>query len=132
MVCADVIGNDVVVTVGAQSGNFQLNVMLPVIAYNVLKSVNLLAGAMNILGPKAIKTFKVNHDNIERSLERNPILVTALNPVIGYAKAAEIAKKAYKENRPILDVALEETDLSKARLKKLLDPTKLTSGGIKK
>ena len=94
MVCADVIGNDVSVTVGAQSGNFQLNVMLPVIAYNVLKSVNLLAGAMNILGPKAIKTFKVNHDNIERSLERNPILVTALNPVIGYAKAAEIAKKA--------------------------------------
>ena len=132
MVCADVIGNDVSVTVGAQSGNFQLNVMLPVIAYNVLKSVNLLAGAMNILGPKAIKTFKVNHDNIERSLERNPILVTALNPVIGYAKAAEIAKKAYKENRPVIDVAIEETDLSKAQLKKLLDPKKLTSGGIKK
>ena len=132
MVCADVIGNDVSVTVGAQSGNFQLNVMLPVIAYNVLKSVNLLAGAMNILGPKAIKTFKVNRDNIERSLERNPILVTALNPVIGYAKAAEIAKKAYKENRPVIDVAIEETDLSRAQLKKLLDPKKLTSGGIKK
>jgi fumarate hydratase class II len=132
MVCADVIGNDVAVTVGAQSGNFQLNVMLPVIVYNVLKSVNLLAGAMNILGPKAIKTFKVNHANIEQSLERNPILVTALNPVIGYAKAAEIAKKAYKENRPVIDVALEETDLSKAQLKKLLDPKKLTSGGIKK
>jgi fumarate hydratase class II len=132
MVCADVIGNDVSVTVGAQSGNFQLNVMLPLIAYNVLKSVNLLAGAMNILGPKAIKTFKVNLDNIEESLERNPILVTALNPVIGYAKAAEIAKKAYKENRSVIDVALQETDLSKAKLKKLLDPKNLTLGGIKK
>ena len=132
MVCADVIGNDVSVTVGAQSGNFQLNVMLPLIAYNVLKSVNLLAGAMNILGPKAIKTFKVNLDNIEESLEKNPILVTALNPVIGYAKAAEIAKKAYKENRSVIDVAFEETDLSKAQLKKLLDPKKLVSGGIGK
>ena len=132
MVCADVIGNDVSITVGAQSGNFQLNVMLPVIAYSVLKSINILAGAMNILGPKAIKTFKVNHANIERSLERNPVLVTALNPVIGYAKAAEIAKRAYKENRPVIDVALEETNLSKAQLKKLLDPKKLTSGGIKK
>jgi len=132
MVCADVIGNDVSVTVGSQSGNFQLNVMLPVIAYNVLKSVNLLAGAMKVLGPKAIKTFKVNHDNIKSSLDKNPILVTALNPVIGYAKAAEIAKKAYKEKRPIIDVAFEETELSRAQLKKLLDPKKLTLGGIGK
>jgi fumarate hydratase class II len=132
MVCADVIGNDVSVTVGAQSGNFQLNVMLPVIAYNVLKSVNMLSGAMKVLGPKAIKTFKINHDNIKTSLDKNPILVTALNPVIGYAKAAEIAKKAYKEKRPIIDVAFEETDLTKAQLKKLLDPKKLTLGGIGK
>jgi fumarate hydratase class II len=132
MVCADVIGNDVSVTVGAQSGNFQLNVMLPVIAYNVLKSVNMLSGAMKVLGPKAIKTFKINYDNIKTSLDKNPILVTALNPVIGYAKAAEIAKKAYKEKRPIIDVAFEETDLTKAQLKKLLDPKKLTLGGIGK
>ena len=132
MVCADVIGNDVSVTVGAQSGNFQLNVMLPVIAYNVLKSVNMLSGAMKVLGPKAIKTFKINHDNIKTSLDKNPILVTALNPVIGYAKAAEIAKKAYKDKRPIIDVAFEETDLTKAQLKKLLDPKKLTLGGIGK
>ena len=132
MVCADVIGNDVSVTVGAQSGNFQLNVMLPVIAYNVLKSVNMLSGAMKVLGPKAIKTFKINYDNIKTSLDKNPILVTALNPVIGYAKAAEIAKKAYKDKRPIIDVAFEETDLTKAQLKKLLDPKKLTLGGIGK
>ena len=131
MVAADVIGNDVSITVAAQSGNFQLNVMLPVIAYCNLKSVNILAGSMNVLAKKAIKTFKVNHKKIEESLSRNPILVTALNPVIGYQKAAEIAKRAYKESRPVIDVAYEETGISVSRLKKLLDPSKLTKGGIK-
>ena len=130
MASADVIGNDASITVAAQAGSFQLNVMLPVIAYNLLKSINLLAGAMNVLSKKAIKTFKVNNKNIEASLAKNPILVTALNPIIGYEKAAAIAKKAYKENRPIIDVAAEETDISVARLKKLLDPAKLSKGGI--
>ena len=132
MASADVIGNDVTITVAAQAGNFQLNVMLPVIAYNLLKSINLLAGAMNVLSAKGVKTFKVNKKNIAKSLSMNPILVTALNPIIGYEKAAEIAKKAYKEGRPIIDVAVEETNLSESRLKKLLDPSKLTKGGISK
>ena len=87
---------------------------------------------MPLLANKAIKTFKVNKKNIVESLSMNPILVTALNPIIGYEKAAEIAKKAYKEGRPIIDVAVEETDLSESRLKKLLDPSKLTKGGISK
>ena len=130
MASADVIGNDVTITVAAQSGNFQLNVMLPVIAYNLLKSINILSGSMNVLSKKAIKTFKVNHKNLELSLSKNPILVTALNPIIGYEKAAAIAKKAYKENRPIIEVAAEETDLTKAKLEKLLDPSKLAKGGI--
>ena len=130
MASADVIGNDVTITIAAQSGSFQLNVMLPVIAYNLLKSINLLSGSMNVLSKKAIKTFKVNHKNLELSLSKNPILVTALNPIIGYEKAATIAKKAYKENRPIIEVAAEETDLTKAKLKKLLDPSKLAKGGI--
>ncbi len=130
MASADVIGNDASITVAAQAGSFQLNVMLPVISYNLLKSINLLAGAMNVLSKKAIKTFKVNNKNLETSLAKNPILVTALNPIIGYEKAAAIAKKAYKENRPIIDVAAEETDISVARLKKLLDPAKLSKGGI--
>ncbi len=130
MVSADVIGNDVAISIGAQSGNFQLNVMLPVIAYNLLKSINILSGGMNVLASKAIKTFKVNQKSIQVSLDKNPILVTALNPIIGYAKAAAIAKKAYKENRAIIDVALEETNLSKAKLQKLLNPAKLTKGGI--
>ena len=132
MVCADVIGNDTTVAIAAQSGNFQLNVMLPLVAYNVLKSINILSGALTILANKAIKTFKVNNKNIADNLKRNPILVTALNPVIGYAKAADIAKKAYREGGPILDVALEETNLSRKRLEKLLDPANLTKGGIKK
>ena len=132
MVCADVIGNDTTVAIAAQSGNFQLNVMLPLVAYNVLKSINILSGALTILANKAIKTFKVNNKKIADNLKKNPILVTALNPVIGYAKAADIAKRAYQEGRPILDVALEETNLSRKRLEKLLDPANLTKGGIKK
>ena len=132
MASADVIGNDVSISVAAQSGNFQLNVMLPVIAYNLLKSINLLSGAMKALSKKAIRTFKVNHKNLEDSLLKNPILVTALNPIIGYEQAAMIAKKAYKERRPIIEVAVEETNLSKSRLEKLLDPKKLAKGGIQK
>lgn len=130
MASADVIGNDVTITIAAQSGNFQLNVMLPVIAYNLLKSINLLSGAMGVLSKKAIRSFKVNHQNLEISLSKNPILVTALNPIIGYEKAAYIAKKAYEDNRPIIDVAAEETSLSSAKLKKLLDPAKLSKGGF--
>ncbi len=132
MVAADVIGNDATITVAGQSGNFQLNVMLPVIAYNLLKSIAILTGGMNVLADKAIKTFKVNKKSIQASLDKNPILVTSLNPIIGYSKAAEIAKKAYQEGRSIVDVAAEETDIPLARLKKLLDPVHLTKGGLKK
>ncbi len=130
MVSADVIGNDASISVAAQSGNFQLNVMLPVIAYNLLKSINLLAGSISVLSKKAIKSFKVNHNNLNESLQKNPILVTALNPIIGYEKAAFIAKKAYKEKRSIIEVAEEETNISKAKLIKLLNPSKLSKGGI--
>ena len=131
MASADVIGNDTTITIAAQSGNFQLNVMLPVIAYNLLKSMALLTGSMNVLADKTIRSFKVNKKALENALNRNPILVTALNPIIGYAKAAEIAKKAYRENLPIIEVALEETNLTRAQLSKYLDPKKLIKGGIK-
>jgi len=130
MACADVIGNDVTVSIGSQSGNFQLNVMLPVIAYNLLKSISLMSNSMPLLANKAIKTFKVNKKNIEESLGMNPILVTALNREIGYEKAAYIAKQAYKEKRSIIDVAHEETGLPLKKLKALLNPAKLTKGGI--
>jgi fumarate hydratase class II len=130
MVCAQVIGNDATITIGGQAGNFQLNVMLPVIAYNLLQSVVILANASRLLADKAIAGFKVNKARVDEALSLNPILVTALNPVIGYEKGAATAKQAYKQKRPILDVALETTGLSKAELKKLLDPVALTKGGI--
>ena len=130
MACADVIGNDITVSIASQSGNFQLNVMLPVIAYNLLKSISLMSNSMPILANKAIKTFKVNKKNIAESLGMNPILVTALNREIGYEKAAHIAKKAYKEKRSIVDVAHEETGLPVSKLKVLLNPAKLTKGGV--
>jgi aspartate ammonia-lyase len=130
MVCAQVIGNHTTITVAGQSGNFQLNVMLPVVAHNLLQSIELLANASRALADSAIKGFKVRHDIIAGALERNPILVTALNPVIGYEKGAATAKQAYKEGRPIKDVARETTGLSKAELDKLLDPLALTKGGV--
>lgn len=126
MVCAQVIGNDLTVTIAGQSGNFQLNVMLPVIAHNLLQSIELLANASVVLADSAIEGFSVNEENIRSALERNPILVTALNHVIGYEAGAEIAKKAYSENRPVLDVALEMTDLPEETLRRLLDPRDLT------
>lgn len=130
MVAAQVIGNDATITVAGQSGSFQLNVMLPVIAYNILQSINILANVSIALADKAIADFSVRKDNLQEALAKNPILVTALNPVIGYAKAAEIAKKAYKENSPIIEVAVEMTDLSREELEKLLEPSHLTNGGI--
>jgi fumarate hydratase class II len=131
MVCAQVIGNDVTIAIGGQSGNFQLNVMLPVVAYNLLQSIELLATACVSLADKAIAGFTVNLDNIAAALDRNPILVTALNPVIGYEKGAAIAKAAYKQGRPVKDVAREMTDLTDDELDRLLDPAALTEGGIK-
>jgi len=130
MVSAQVIGNDATITVAGQSGNFELNVMLPVIAHNILQSIELLANSAQALADKAIASFKVNQINIDKALAKNPILVTALNPVIGYEKAAKIAKQAYKEARPIIDVAEQETNLSRSELEKLLNPTKLTQGGL--
>ena len=129
MVCAQVIGNDTTITIGGQAGNFQLNVMLPVIALNLLQSIQLLANASRLLADKAIAGFKVREDKIREALDRNPILVTALNAEIGYDKGAATAKQAYKQGRPILDVAMETTGLSRARLQKLLDPMALTKGG---
>jgi fumarate hydratase, class II len=131
MVAAQVIGNDAAITVAGQSGNFQLNVMLPLIAHNLLESIRLLANSARALADSAIAGFKVNAAHIAEALERNPILVTALNPVIGYEKGAAIAKQAYAEGRPIREVAERMTDLPREQLTRLLDPAELTTGGIK-
>ena len=127
---AQVMGLDTAITVAGQSGNFQLNVMLPLVASNLLTSITLMSQTATLLAERAIATFKVREDNLQGPLARNPILVTALNSVIGYNAAAAIAKKAYQAGRPIIDVAEEETDLDRATLERLLDPAVLTQGGV--
>ena len=130
MVAAQVIGNDATITIAGQAGNFQLNVMLPVIAYNLLESIRLLANTARLLGERAIAGFSVNRARLAEALERNPILVTALNPLIGYEKGAAIAKQAYAEGKPIREVAAAMTGLPRDQLDQLLDPAALTRGGI--
>jgi len=131
MVAAQVMGNDATVAIAGQSGAFQLNVMLPVIALNLLQSIELLANASRALARSAIAGFAVNPRQIAAALDRNPMLVTALAPVIGYDQAAAIAKRALAEGRPIREVAAEMTDLDEQRLAKLLDPAALTKGGVR-
>lgn len=129
MVAAQVMGNDATIAIAGQSGNFQLNVMLPVIAYNLLQSIQLLGNASRALADSALAGFKVNEARVGEALNRNPILVTALNPVIGYEAGAKIAKEAYATGRPIKDVAAEKTQLSPEELAKYLDPRELTKAG---
>lgn len=130
MVAAQVIGNDATITIAGQSGTFQLNVMLPVIAYNILQSIEIISQVSIALADKAIADFTVREGNLQDALARNPILVTALNPIIGYAKAAEIAKSAYKQGRAIIDVAEEMTDIPRVELEKILEPKHLAAGGV--
>ncbi|WDS37110.1 class II fumarate hydratase [Pseudoxanthomonas sp.] len=130
MVCAQVIGHHTAITIAGQTGNFQLNVTLPLIAANLLESVQLLSNVSRLLADSAIAGLTVREDNVRAALERNPILVTALNPVIGYEKGAAIAKQAYKQGRPVLEVAIEVTGMTEAELKPLLDPAALAKGGI--
>ncbi len=130
MVCAQVMGQHAAITVAGASGNFQLNVMLPLIATNLLDGIGLLSNCMRLLADRCIAGLEVRRGHVAEALGRNPILVTALNPIIGYEKAAAIAKRAYREGRPVLDVAIEDSGLPAAELRKLLDPAALTGGGI--
>lgn len=130
MVSAQVIGNDTAITIGGQSGNFELNVMLPVVAHNLLESIRILGNAAANFADRSVKGFVVKEEQIKKMVGKNPILVTALNPLIGYDQAAKIAKKAYAENRAVMDVAKEMTDLSEDELSKALDPLNMTKGGF--
>jgi fumarate hydratase class II len=130
MVAAHVIGLDAALVIGGQSGNFQLNVMLPLIGRNLLEMIRLLTGASAELAERCLPGAKANVPRLDEALARNPILVTALNPVIGYEKAAAIAKRAYAEGRPVFDVAREMSGLSEEELRRLLDPAALTRGGL--
>src|SRR5262245_32508619 len=130
MIAAQVTGLDAAIAVAGQSGNFQLNVMLPLIANNLLSAIHLLANAVRALGRQCIAGLEPNAARLDEALARNPILATALNPVIGYERAAAIAKRAYAEGRPVLDVALEMSGLSKEELQRLLDPAATIHGGL--
>lgn len=129
MAAARVIGNDSTISIAGLGGSFQLNTMMPVAAYTILESIELLSGSGLSLGEKAIKNMNINRDSYVRSLSLNPILVTSLNPVIGYLKAAKIGKIAQAEGRSVLEVALEHTDIPREELEKLLDPEFLADGG---
>lgn len=131
MVCAQVIGNDTTIAFCNANGNFQLNVMLPVLGYNLLQSITLLGNVSRLLADKTIQGFEVKKEALLELVDKNPIMVTVLNPIIGYEKGAAIAKKAYAENRTLKSVALEETDLSEAELDELLDAREMAKGGIK-
>jgi fumarate hydratase class II len=128
MACAQVMANDLAVTLGNQWGNFELNVMLPLIAHNLLGSIAILGNAARVLADKAVAGFTVNRERMAELVEKNPILVTALNPVIGYDRAAQIAKQAYAEGRRMKEVAAEMTGLSAEELDRLLDPRRMTEG----
>lgn len=130
MVCAQVIGNDATISVAGQAGNFELNVMLPVVAHNLLESIRILANAARNQADRSVATFKVRKERLKEMAGKNPILVTALNPLIGYDLAAKIAKKAYAENRAVLDVADEMTELTRKELERALDPIHMTRGGF--
>ena len=130
MACAHVIGSDLTITLGGQSGNFQLNMMLPLIAFHMLENIRILANTSRNLALKAIDGFQINKSSIDARLSKNPIIITALNYKIGYEKGALIAKKALDENRSVLDIALEETSLSRKELEDILDPYHLTQGGL--
>ncbi len=131
MVCARVFGNDVTVTVAGQAGNFQLNTMLPLVAAVLLDSLALLSAASRLLADKAVAGFTVDEARVTGLLERNPVLATALNPVIGYEAAAKVAKRAAAERRTVRDAAAELTGLAPERLRRLLDPRALTEGGLR-
>ncbi len=132
MVAAQVFGNDVAINFGGALGDFELNVMLPVIAHNLLQSIVILGNAARVLADKAIAGFTVNEERITQLVGRNPILGTALNPIIGYDKAAEVVKKALAEGRTVKEVVLEMGLLSAEEAERVLDPKLMTEPGFTK
>ena len=128
-VCAQVIGNDLAITWGGGNGNFELNVMMPLIAHNLLQSINILANAVTMFEEKCVRGLEANRERIDETIERSLMLATALVPVVGYDKAAEISKKAFAENKTVRQMALEKLDIDKDKLNKILDPSGMVIPG---
>ncbi len=129
-VAAQVIGNDATITIAGQSGNFELNVMMPLIAYNILYSIKILSNSCNIFVEKSLKDLKANEKKCKDCIEKSLAMITALVPKIGYDKAAEIAKEAYEKNKTIREILLEKKILSKKEIEQVLNPYKMTEGGL--
>jgi fumarate hydratase class II len=129
MVCAQVIGNDVTVTVGGQAGNFELLVMLPVMAYNLLQSIELLATASDNFAARCIEGIQANEERCRDSIEQSLAMCTALAPEIGYDAAAQISKEAYKTGKTVREVAMRKQVLNEKRLNELLNPLRMTEPG---
>jgi fumarate hydratase class II len=127
---AQVIGNDAVITCGGMSGNFELNTMLPVIAYNLLQSIRLLANASRVFARRCVAGLRADVARCTSELEQSLVLCTALAPVLGYDQTARIAKRAHETGRTVLEVAQEVSELGKAELEALLDPARLTVPGL--
>jgi fumarate hydratase, class II len=130
MVCAQVIGNNAVITMANALGEFQLNVMLPVIAHNLLESITILASISNLLAEKAIRDYTVDEAHIAAVLHRNPIIATVLNPVIGYDKAASVVKKALEEKKSVQEAAVELGFMTEEEAGHLLDLRHMTEPGF--
>ena len=125
MVCAQVFGNDVTVNFAGASGNFELNVFMPVIAFNVLQSIKLLADACESFTDNCVVGIEANEANIKKHLENSLMLVTSLNPVIGYDNAAKVAKKAHKENKTLKEAAIELGLLTSEKFDEVVRPEKM-------
>ena len=125
-VCAQVIGNDAAITLGGLSGNFELNVMMPVIAYNLIQSIHLLANAVQNFAERCIEGLEADREHCEEMIEKSLALATALTPSLGYDEAARLSKRAYDQRKTIRQVAMEETRFSKEEIDRLLDPRSMT------
>lgn len=130
MIAAQVIGNDITISVGGQSGNFEINVMKPVIAYNLLQSIDLISNGCLVLTEKCVDGLKVDSDRCQEMVEQSLAMVTSLAPKVGYDKAAQIAKEAYQTGRTVREVARDSQVMEEQELEKVLDPQSMTKGGI--
>ena len=125
MVCFEVIGNDATIALASESGQMELNVFMPIVAYNLVYSIKILSNAIRVLSKKCVSGIKANVDRLKANIEKDPSLATALAPYIGYSKASQIALKAHKENKTIKEVALEMKVMPEKELDKILDAKKL-------
>ncbi len=130
MVCAQVVGNDAAVAVGGMSGNFELNVMIPVMIHNVLQSIPLLANAARLFTARCLLNLEVDRERCAQLVEQSLMLATPLAPVIGYDQAAEVAKEAYRSRKTIRELVREKGILDEGKLDEVLDLRRMTEPGI--